>query len=362
MSGRALAGEAPRLPQACSRRSLSSLRPCGSPGPPPRRAARLRSSSRAHPRRRGGARRRRRQPAPRRRRAAGGPARRPAAGSPPRARHRGRRARRAQRHGARRRARRLRHTAAEAVAAHAPLELAAFAVAGGAYLSARRRPLDGRQLIAAAAASSLLLAAAAVVETYVQIGGRPVTARLTFWQRSCVLTLVVAGAAGPARLRLPRHARRRADRARVPGRRAERHLAARPKPQTQRGRLDLPGDLAGRIAGPARAAALVLLAAAALVAVSRLAHRRRRARELATFELRLGRDDLSNPYRVQEAFEAIVGALSARWYERLWRGQDHFALETHRLPDRSIRFTLAAPARSSPRSPGRSRTSTPTCG
>ena len=31
--------------------------------------------------------------------------------------------------------------------------------------------------------------------------------------------------------------------------------------------------------------------------------RRRRARELATFELRLGRDDLSNPFRVQEAFE-----------------------------------------------------------
>ena len=57
-----------------------------------------------------------------------------------------------------------------AVAAHAPLELAAFAVAGGAYLSARRRPLGGRQLIAAAAASSLFLAAAAVLETYVQVG------------------------------------------------------------------------------------------------------------------------------------------------------------------------------------------------
>lgn len=58
----------------------------------------------------------------------------------------------------------------KAVATHAPLELAAFAVAGGAYLSARRHPLDGGQLIAAAAASSLLLAAAAVLETYVQIG------------------------------------------------------------------------------------------------------------------------------------------------------------------------------------------------
>jgi hypothetical protein len=58
-------------------------------------------------------------------------------------------------------------------AAHAPLELAAFAVAGGAYLNARRPPLDGRQLIAAAAASSLLLTAAAVLETYVQLGAGP---------------------------------------------------------------------------------------------------------------------------------------------------------------------------------------------
>jgi hypothetical protein len=58
----------------------------------------------------------------------------------------------------------------KAVATHAPLELAGFAVAGGAYLSARRHPLDGGQLIAAAAASSLLVAAAAVLETYVQIG------------------------------------------------------------------------------------------------------------------------------------------------------------------------------------------------
>ena len=59
----------------------------------------------------------------------------------------------------------------KAVATHAPLELAAFAIAGGAYLSARRHPLDGGQLVAAAAASSLLLTAAAVLETYLQIGG-----------------------------------------------------------------------------------------------------------------------------------------------------------------------------------------------
>jgi hypothetical protein len=57
-----------------------------------------------------------------------------------------------------------------AVAAHAPLELAAFGVAGGAYLSGRRCQLDGRQLIVAATVSGLLLGAAAVLETYVQIG------------------------------------------------------------------------------------------------------------------------------------------------------------------------------------------------
>ena len=34
---------------------------------------------------------------------------------------------------------------------------------------------------------------------------------------------------------------------------------------------------------------------------------------------------------------------ASRWYERLWRGPDHFALEIHRLPDLSIRFTVAAP-------------------
>jgi hypothetical protein len=108
---------------------------------------------------------------------------------------------------------------------------------------------------------------------------------------------------------------------------------------------DLAGDLLGRLVGPARTVAIVLLAGGLLLAVSRLVHRRRRARQLATFELRPSRDDLANPYRVQETFEAIVGALSARWYERLWRGQDHLALETHRLEERLVCFTLAAPRR-----------------
>jgi len=168
-----------------------------------------------------------------------------------------------------------------------------------------------------------------------------VTARLTFWQRS-LLTLVVAVLlALPAYRYLATHDVGRTVREFLAG---ERNVTWPPalKSHIQRERLDLPDDLAGRVTGGMRAPALALLAGAALVAVSRLEHRRRRTRELATFELRLGRDDVSNPYRVQEAFEAIIGALSARWYERLWCGQDHFALETHRLPDRSIRFTLAA--------------------
>ena len=67
-----------------------------------------------------------------------------------------------------------------------------------------------------------------------------------------------------------------------------------------------------------------------------------------TYELRLGRDDLANPFRVQEAFEGIIGAIGVRWYERLLKGQDHFALEVHRLPDRSIRYTLALPRAAGP--------------
>ena len=88
-------------------------------------------------------------------------------------------------------------------------------------------------------------------------------------------------------------------------------------------------------------AAALLVATAVLL--SRACNRRRRARATTRWELRLGRDDLANPYRVQEALEGIVGAIGNRWYERLWRGCDHFALEVHRLPDLSIRFTVAAP-------------------
>ena len=113
----------------------------------------------------------------------------------------------------------------------------------------------------------------------------------------------------------------------------------------QSGAEDVAGELAGRLVGPTRSVAIVLLAGGLLLAVMRLVHRHRRAGRLATFELRPSRDDVANPYRVQETFEAIVGAISARWYERLWRGQDHFALETHRGRDGLIYFTLAAPRR-----------------
>jgi hypothetical protein len=111
---------------------------------------------------------------------------------------------------------------------------------------------------------------------------------------------------------------------------------------------DVTRELGRRVVGPAWIAGLVLLTMAGLFAAWRLTERRRRARDLVTCELRLSRDDPSSPYRVQQAFEAIAGAIAARWYERLWRGQDHFALETHRLPDGLICFALAAPRRPVP--------------
>jgi uncharacterized tellurite resistance protein B-like protein len=92
-----------------------------------------------------------------------------------------------------------------------------------------------------------------------------------------------------------------------------------------------------------RLAVLAMLLAVVIVLTSRGLRRRARARAITTWELRLGRDDLANPYRVQEAFEGIVGAISTRLHERGWQGPEHFVLEVHRLPDLSIRFTIAAP-------------------
>jgi hypothetical protein len=56
------------------------------------------------------------------------------------------------------------------LAAHWPPELAAFALAGGAYLAARRGALAGRGLITVAVLALALVALGAVLETYVQIG------------------------------------------------------------------------------------------------------------------------------------------------------------------------------------------------
>lgn len=58
----------------------------------------------------------------------------------------------------------------KALVLHGPLELAAFALAGGAYLAARAGELPSGRLAAAAVVACLLIAAGAVVETYVQIG------------------------------------------------------------------------------------------------------------------------------------------------------------------------------------------------
>lgn len=57
------------------------------------------------------------------------------------------------------------------IAAHWPPELAAFALAGGAYLAARGGLLAGRSLIPVAVLALALVALGAVLETYVQIGG-----------------------------------------------------------------------------------------------------------------------------------------------------------------------------------------------
>ncbi len=58
----------------------------------------------------------------------------------------------------------------DAVALHAPLELAAFALAGCAYLAARDGDLTAAGLALVAVLAVTLVAAGAAVETYVQIG------------------------------------------------------------------------------------------------------------------------------------------------------------------------------------------------
>ena len=60
-----------------------------------------------------------------------------------------------------------------AIVLHGTLELAGFALAGGAYLRARRGELAHPQLARAACLSALILCAAALVEAWVAPGARP---------------------------------------------------------------------------------------------------------------------------------------------------------------------------------------------
>ena len=113
-----------------------------------------------------------------------------------------------------------------------------------------------------------------------------------------------------------------------------------PKPGRDGGLAADPIDAA---AGPARTAGLVLVAVFAAGSVLRLRRRALRRRAMRTFELQLGRDDQTEPWDVQETFESIAGALTARWYRRLLGGQDHLALEIHRTSDGAIHFAICAP-------------------
>lgn len=84
------------------------------------------------------------------------------------------------------------------------------------------------------------------------------------------------------------------------------------------------------------------LAGGALVAANHGRMRRRRVQESETWELALGRDDVTEPFKVQEAFEGIAGGITVRWYRRLWSGQDHLTLEIHRDAGGKIVFLALA--------------------
>jgi hypothetical protein len=117
----------------------------------------------------------------------------------------------------------------------------------------------------------------------------------------------------------------------------------RPKRGPEPGAIQTAEHVAAMTLRIAEFTAVAIAAVAHVVLASRAYHRARRSQAIERWELRLGRDDLANPYRVQEAFEGIAGAIDVRWYERLWRGPEHLALEIHRLPDVSIRLLVAAP-------------------
>lgn len=76
---------------------------------------------------------------------------------------------------------------------------------------------------------------------------------------------------------------------------------------------------------------------------SRCRHRRLRAETTIRHELRLGRDDTSDPYSVRKDLDGILGGIRVRWHRRLLWGQPHLALEIHRLAGGTIKFFIAAP-------------------
>jgi hypothetical protein len=124
------------------------------------------------------------------------------------------------------------------------------------------------------------------------------------------------------------------------------HTPTAPRPRHgyhQPAALHAASSIANTIVQALAFALIAVVGLAFALLANRARHRRRRMRTMDRWELRLGRDDLANPYRVQEAFEGIAGAIGVRWYERLWRGPEHVAFEVHRLHDASIRFTVAAP-------------------
>jgi hypothetical protein len=164
-------------------------------------------------------------------------------------------------------------------------------------------------------------------------------APLSLWQRLVIVGLISGACAVPAYGYVSSHDLARTVRQFNAGKRVE--WPPPPKQPAPSPARNLTGELAERVTGPAKAVGFALLAGVALMTGSRVRQRRLRQAQLATFELRPSHNDVSHPFRVREAFEAILGALSVPWYERAWRGQDHLALEMHRLPDGTICFTIA---------------------
>ena len=231
--------------------------------------------------------------------------------------------------------------AIRATALHLPLEIAALSLAGGAYMQACRQPLTRRALAAVATA-----------------GGAAARRRGRRWRPTARSGGRDAGVAkGPA---ADARARHRARARRAVALRLDARLGApvatgraRPRPHVSaarkagpqaRGRSKRPSTPSRRPCTRCSWSRSRVLLLALFIVLRRALQRRRRARATTRWELLLGRDDLANPYRVQEAFEGITGAITARWYERLFWGCDHFAVEVHRLHDRAIRFTIAGPS------------------